>query len=194
MKLLCCCTLHVVPTPAPVVPSGAAIYGRSKLLFLMWSYELQRRLHRAGIRGVDVFATHPGEVVVGGSVGATGWGCVCACVVVDAETMQRWHRESAAKEGGVMEGVCNAPQTSKRPSHILQRRCETSSGQFTQQLLPWCSQLRTSCSKAHHTFIRVAVRRPQTHTHTLGNVWWVQHLPLPVSSHPSLFSTHPCPS
>jgi hypothetical protein len=66
----------VAPTPAPVVPSGAAIYGRSKLLFLMWSYELQRRLHRAGIRGVDVFATHPGEVMGGGG-GNRVWMCVC---------------------------------------------------------------------------------------------------------------------
>ena len=41
--------------------SGIAIYGRSKLMFLMWSMELQHRLREAGVKDVDVLATHPGE-------------------------------------------------------------------------------------------------------------------------------------
>jgi hypothetical protein len=51
---------HLPPHPDALY-SGIAMYGRSKLLMMMWGRELQRRLHRAGIRGVDVFATHPGE-------------------------------------------------------------------------------------------------------------------------------------
>jgi hypothetical protein len=49
------------------------MYGRSKLLLLMWGYELQRRLYRAGIRGVDVFATHPGEGPGGWVVGTSAF-------------------------------------------------------------------------------------------------------------------------
>ncbi len=39
--------------------SGIAAYGRSKLYFLMFSTELNRRLQQAGA-DVQVFATHPG--------------------------------------------------------------------------------------------------------------------------------------